>query len=278
MTEPAAQNTDSELDRAIGELLAARTDSRWHRVEVVASTGSTNADLAARAADPDAADGLVGTVRITTDQTAGRGRRERVWTAPAGGQLAISVVLPAGEHTDRLGWLSLATGVAAATAIDAQSGVRPVLKWPNDVLIGDKKVAGILAEYVATPSGGVVIVGAGLNTNLAADDLPVPTATSLAIETGAPLDTAAVARLGAAYLTALSDLDWPNGIDHIAQQYRSRCDTVGRRVRLELPGDRVVVGTAVDVDDSGRIVIADDAGGRMTAAAGDVVHLRPIAG
>ncbi|WP_020171685.1 biotin--[acetyl-CoA-carboxylase] ligase [Gordonia polyisoprenivorans] len=245
----------------------------WRRVEVVDSTGSTNADLAARADESD----LVGTVRITTDQTAGRGRRARTWSAPAGAQLAISAVVPVGAHTEQLGWLSLTTGIATATAIERHSGLRPVLKWPNDVLIDDRKIAGILAEYVTSTDGGVVVVGTGLNTNLTSDDLPVPTATSLRIETGRELAADDLAGLAIEYLRALDEQGWPDRLDAIAETYRQRCDTLGRRVRLLLPGDTEIVGQAVDVDDNGRIVIQRDGGERFTAAAGDVVHLRPVA-
>ncbi|MFT4126536.1 MAG: biotin--[acetyl-CoA-carboxylase] ligase [Gordonia sp. (in: high G+C Gram-positive bacteria)] len=238
----------------------------WHTVEVVASTGSTNADLVARAGDPD----LAGTVRITTDQTAGRGRHTRTWEAPPGGQVAISAVLPVTGRTDRLGWLSLGTGIAAARGIEAATGVAAVLKWPNDVLVGEKKVAGILSEFVDTPAGGVAVVGTGINTGMTPADLPVPTATSLAIETGTAVDVAAVA---AGYLRALSALNWPDAVDAIAAAYRRHCDTLGRAVRLILPTGEVA-GTAVDVDAEGRILVVDDAGHRHLAAAGDVVHLR----
>ncbi|MFT4041842.1 MAG: biotin--[acetyl-CoA-carboxylase] ligase [Gordonia sp. (in: high G+C Gram-positive bacteria)] len=259
----------AETQQRIVELLGAAGEGRWDRIEVVDSTGSTNADLVGRAHDP----GIVGTVRITTDQVAGRGRHARVWSAPAGGQLAISAVLAAGTQADTLGWLSLATGVAAAQAIERASGVRPVLKWPNDVLVNEKKVAGILAEFTATDAGGVVVVGIGINTNMTADDLPVPTATSLLEETGTRVD---VARLAAQFLLALAAQPWPADIASVAARYRERCDTLGRRIRLSLPGDRIVEGTAVDVDRRGRIVVDTGTGEPTVAAAGDVLHLRPV--
>lgn len=265
MTAEAPDTHD--VERRIGSLLDEAGVRRWGPIEVVASTGSTNADLAARALEP----GILGTVRITTDQVAGRGRHARVWSAPAGGQLAISVVLDAGADTAKLGWLSLATGVAAATAIDRATGVRPVLKWPNDVLVGEKKVAGILAEFTPAADGGVVVVGIGINTNMSAAELPVPTATSLLEETGAPVDPAVLA---AAYLTALAAQPWPDDIAGVAARYRERCDTLGRRITLQLPGGEVLEGTAADVDEQGRIVVQRPDGARVTAAAGDVLHLR----
>ncbi|GAA1481806.1 biotin--[acetyl-CoA-carboxylase] ligase [Gordonia sinesedis] len=278
-----------DLAAAMAALAPQLADTRWRHVEVVESTGSTNADLIARAAESD----IEGTVRITTDQTAGRGRHQRVWAAPAGGQLAMSVAFavragssgtraaaepsaPEGRpHTDELGWLSLLTGLSAAAAIEECTGVRPVLKWPNDVLVDDRKVAGILAEYAGSVDGGVAVVGIGINTDMTADELPVDTATSLRLATGAPVDTAALAT---AYLRALSEWRWPLDGAAAVEAYRHRSDTLGRRVRLTLPGGTEVVGTAVDIDPDGRIVVESDGGERTVAAAGDVVHLRPVDG
>ncbi|MGC4934578.1 biotin--[acetyl-CoA-carboxylase] ligase [Gordonia sp. DT30] len=272
-THPVPTNPISGLREAIEARGAELAGTIWRHVEVVDSTGSTNADLAARAEDPD----IVGTVRITTDQTAGRGRRSRIWSAPPGAQLALSAVLPVGESAAKLGWLSLATGLATATAVYRHTGVRPALKWPNDVLIAERKIAGILAEYVSAPGGGIVIVGTGINTNLRTDELPVPTATSLRIEGGEPLAAPDLAALAIEYLRALSEQGWPDHLDTIAAAYREHCDTLGRRVRLILPGDTEIIGQAVDIDDDGRIVIEQDGGQRFPAAAGDVVHLRPLA-
>lgn len=278
-THPETPDTASDPTPGLSEAIAARRGDLdgtiWHSVEVVASTGSTNADLAARADESR----IVGTVRITSDQTAGRGRRSRTWSAPPGAQLAISAVLPVGGNVETLGWLSLATGVATASAIERhsseqRSAVAPTLKWPNDVLVGERKIAGILAEYVASTNGGIVIVGTGINTNLGVDELPVPTATSLGIETGTELDAEALAGLAIDYLRALSEQGWPSRLDDIASGYRQRCDTLGRQVRLVLPGDTEIVGRAVDIDAAGRIVIEQEGGERYTAAAGDVVHLR----
>lgn len=249
-------------------LRALLSDTRWHTIEVVESTGSTNADLIERSSTED----VGGTVRITGDQTAGRGRHTRVWSAPAGAQVALSAAVPAGGRTEHLGWLSLIAGLAVAQAVEQVTGVRPTLKWPNDVLIDDRKVCGILSEYAATDTGGVAVIGSGINTAMTEDQLPVPTATSLSIVTGRAVPEA---ELAAAYLRSLADLleRWPGDVTGLAKLYRERSDTVGRRVRLLLPGDEEVVGIATGVDAAGRIVI--DAGGReVVAAAGDVTHLR----
>ncbi len=147
------------------------------------------------------------------------------------------------------------------------------LKWPNDVLVGERKLAGLLAEVV----DDAVVVGIGLNVSLRSDELPVPTATSLAIEASKVTDREPVLR------AVLRDLDRryralvAAGGDAqrcgLLDAYRAACTTVGRQVRVTLPGDQVLEGTAVDVDRAGRLVV-DAADGRHALAAGDVVHVR----
>ena len=142
------------------------------RLDVVEATGSTNADLRAHASDvwgwPDLS------VLVTDDQTAGRGRLDRTWIAPAGTSLAISVLLRTlPDSPDAVGWIPLIAGVAMADAVAAQLPGRDVgVKWPNDVLVEGRKISGILAEMV----DGTVIVGSGVNTRMTELDLPVPTA------------------------------------------------------------------------------------------------------
>jgi len=247
------------------------SETRWHTIEVVESTVSTNADLMARAATEGTAE-VAGVVRITTDQTGGRGRHGRTWTAPAGSSVAISAAVAVGPHADRLGWMSLLAGVAVARAVDAM-GVAAVLKWPNDVLIDGAKVCGILSEYAPAPDGGVAIIGIGINTDMTPEQLPVPTATSLAIATGAPVDVQDLTATVLAQLDAVL-YGWPDDIVALSAAYRDRCDTIGRRVRLVAPGDRDVIGTAVDIDADGRVIVETSAGERIVATAGDVTHLR----
>lgn len=138
----------------------------WRDVTVVPQTGSTNADLLAEAR-AGAAEGLV---LVAEEQTAGRGRLGRSWSAPPGAGLIFSVLLrPAGVPPTRLGWLPLLTGVAVASAVRDQTGLPASLKWPNDVLVGERKLAGILAEA----HGDAVVVGVGLNITLTQAELPV---------------------------------------------------------------------------------------------------------
>ena len=147
----------------------------WRQLEVVDETGSTNADLLARAAAGVDIDGVA---LVAEYQTAGRGRHGRHWSAPPRSQIALSVGVGAGDvPADAWGWLPLATGVAVVDALSEVTGIVAGLKWPNDVLVGSGKLAGILAE-VAAPEP-VIVVGLGLNVTLTADEAPDPAATSL---------------------------------------------------------------------------------------------------
>ena len=239
----------------------------WQDVRVVPQTGLTNADLLEEAR-AGAAEGLV---LVAEEQTAGRGRLGRAWSAPPRAGLIFSVLLrPAGVPPARLGWLPLLTGVAVATAVRDQARVPASLKWPNDVLVGERKLAGILAEAHAD----AVVVGVGLNVTLSLPELPVPTATSLLIEGAASTDRAA---LLAAILTGLGRRyqAWRADPDRagLRADYLHWCATIGRPVRVELPGGAVLTGTAGDVDDAGRLVLRT-ADGLVPVGAGDVVHVR----
>jgi BirA family biotin operon repressor/biotin-[acetyl-CoA-carboxylase] ligase len=208
------------------------SDVRWF--PEIDSTNQFAADLARAGA----ADGLV----VGADhQTAGRGRRGRTWESPAGSGLLVSVVL---RPVPPL--VTLAAGLAAAEACEQVAGVATTLKWPNDVLLDSRKVGGILSELV----GDAAVVGLGLNLTWAPE--------------GAARLTPGVdrAELLAAYLDGLED-----PVD-VLVRYRQRCATIGRRVRVELPGE-TVEGMAEAVDDEGRLVVD---GRKITA--GDVLHLR----
>ena len=242
--------------------------SPWTRVTTVADTGSTNADLALAARQGAES----GQVLVSDHQSAGRGRFSRVWTAPPGTSLAISVLLrpPGAVPPRRWLWLPLVTGLAVADGVRAATGLRPELKWPNDVLVDARKVCGILAERVDGGSGPAAIIGMGVNTTLAGDQLPVPTATSLALA-GAEVNPAEVA---AAILVALGEwyTRWLSGAD-LRAEYASRCSSVGRTVRVQLSASDSVTGEATGVDGDGCLLVTT--GGHERAfAAGDVVHLR----
>ncbi|WP_406283134.1 biotin--[acetyl-CoA-carboxylase] ligase [Embleya sp. NBC_00896] len=243
----------------------------WREVNVVPETGSTNADLAARADEPE------GLVLTAESQVAGKGRMDREWVAPPRSGIAVSVTLAPDEvPVARWGWLPLLTGVAAASAVSRVSGVDVRLKWPNDLLVGERKVAGILAER----AGAGVVVGLGLNVSLRQEELPVPTATSLALAEAETIDRDPILR---AVLRELEDwyTRWRlTGGDARASGllavYTDLCATIGRRVRVELPADQVLEGLATGIDDDGRLLVTGS-NGPTAVGAGDVVHVRPAA-
>jgi BirA family biotin operon repressor/biotin-[acetyl-CoA-carboxylase] ligase len=242
-------------------------DGLWSDLRVTAETGSTNADVAERARD-GAPEGLV---LVAERQTAGRGRQGRVWESPARAGIAVSVLLrPAGIDPARYGWLSLLAGVALVETVRRIAEVDAVLKWPNDLLIDERKCAGILAE-VAEP--GAVVVGLGLNTTLRKHELPGLDATSLALAGAACVDRDPLLR---ATLRALETwyLRWRDAggdaeVSGLREAYAFHCATLGREVTVHLPDGSELRGLAEVVDLDGRLVVD----GRALAA-GDVAHLR----
>jgi BirA family transcriptional regulator, biotin operon repressor / biotin---[acetyl-CoA-carboxylase] ligase len=227
-------------------------------LEVVGSVDSTNAELMRRAARLEHF-----AVLATDDQTAGRGRLGRTWVAPTGRTLAVSVFLASQPD----GWIPLLAGVAMARAVRTLVGAEVSLKWPNDVRVDGLKVSGILAELA--PEG--VVLGAGLNLTLAETELPTPVSTSLTMH-GADPD-GLFDRALAAYLTELRSV---LGTDAPREVVLAECDTIGRAVRVELPGGDLLEGAAMDLDRDGRLVVADASGNLSAVAAGDVTHVRPI--
>ncbi len=268
-----------------GRLRAAVLGGLWTAIDVVESTGSTNADLLARAAaQPEAGEGQV---LAAEEQTAGRGRLGRTWTSVPGAALTFSVLLrPVTVPAARRGWLPLLAGVAVASAVRSvtgnrvdNGGVGALLKWPNDVLVGERKLAGILAEQ--SPDASAVVIGMGLNVATPADALPVSPAglpaTSLLVE-GASVSREALLietlrQLERWYVAFRADPDAAR--TGLLDAYRPLCTTLGQTVRVELPAGRVMTGTARDIDHDGRLLIADKPGGPLLAlSAGDVVHVR----
>ncbi|WP_431985996.1 biotin--[acetyl-CoA-carboxylase] ligase [Streptomyces griseoflavus] len=277
------RNRWSDLDRPPLNASAlrrglVREGALWSRVDVVQRTGSTNSDLVARALAGEVREGAV---LVAEEQTAGRGRLDRQWSAPARSGLFFSVLLtPREVPLDRWGWLPLLTGVAVAAGLSRAAGVDTALKWPNDVLVtvrgAERKAGGILAEGAGEAG---VVVGAGINVSLRADELPVPTAGSLALAGAVSTDRDPLLR---GMLRALEE--WYGrwraaggdaGACGLQETYAAGCATLGRTVRAELPGDRALVGEAVAVDGDGRLVLATSAGVQEPVGAGDIVHLRP---
>ena len=245
------------------------------RVEVVDEVASTNAEVARRALE-GAPEGLV---VVAEHQSAARGRLDRRWEAPAGSSLLLSVLLRPTAPTRSWPWLPLLTGYAVDKTLKAH-GYDAGVKWPNDVLIGGRKVAGILVERLETPTGPAAVVGIGLNVSLTEDELPVPTATSLALASGrAPERTGLLVDLLSGLREAYDA--WQAGGDlggmRLLESYSAACVTLGVEVRVDLPGGEVLRGTAVEIAPGGRLVV-EGPQGRTPVGAGDVVHVRPTGG
>ncbi|TMR13498.1 biotin--[acetyl-CoA-carboxylase] ligase [Nonomuraea turkmeniaca] len=267
----------SDLDRpplsaaALNRALI-RPGSLWTGVTVVESTGSTNADLA-KAAGEGAAEGAV---LVAEEQLAGRGRLGRTWTAPPRSGLTVSVLLRPQVPVAVQGWLSLLYGVAAASAVRRLAEVDVRLKWPNDLLIGERKLAGVLAER----ADDAIVIGMGLNVSLKPEELPVESATSLAIEEAACLDRdpllRAVLREVESHYREWTAAGGDPDASGLRSAYLASSATIGRLVRVELPNGQVLIGQATDVDAFGHLQVAAE-GERHTLSAGDVVHVR-IAG
>jgi BirA family transcriptional regulator, biotin operon repressor / biotin---[acetyl-CoA-carboxylase] ligase len=291
--EPSSGRPSDPLDA--GALRSEVGGGLWTSVTVVPSTGSTNADLLA-------AGGPEGQVLVAEEQTAGRGRMGRSWVSQPGAALTFSVLLrPDSVPPERRGWLTLLAGVAVAQSVRAVSDLPATLKWPNDVLLHDGKLAGILAEQAAD---GAVVIGMGINVATTADALPTGPGglrgTSIAIEADREVgrgrpggrsgpvgrgnsagETVARQRLLAEILremerhyVAFRDNPDPEATG-LLSEYRTLCVTLGQQVRAELPGGRVVTGEATGVDAVGRLLITPPgAAAPVPVSAGDIVHLR----
>lgn len=261
------------------------TDVRWF-----GEIDSTNRYLLdeARAGAPE------GLVAVADHQTAGRGRLGRSWVAPAASSLLVSILLRPSLAAGQLHLVNVSVGLAAADACGSVAKVEPGLKWPNDLLVDGRKLAGVLAEAVLPgpraiggpgpggpgpgggPGGPAVVVGAGINVNWP-DELPeklVGAAVSLNHLAGRPVDRA---RLLVALLRSLEErltvLAEPGGPRALMSEYRRRCATIGSAVRVDL-ADESFTGVATDLSDEGHLLVNTDACLR-TVSAGDVVHLRP---
>lgn len=278
--------TGFDADRLRGLLLAP--SGPLARLEVVESVGSTNTALAG---ELTAAPWLWPTpgLLLAERQTEGRGRSGRTWVAPVGTSLTGTFVVRPGVPGDALGWLPLLAGLGVVTALRATAGVRAFLKWPNDVVVDNqvghvegwgtwRKLGGILTEVVPVPGDDpAVLVGVGLNVTQRPDELPVPSATSLALAGArhAERESVLVAVVGAlaevaARFTAAGGDALGSGL---ADEVAAACVTLGRAVHVDLPGGASLDGVAVRLDEAGALVVRG-AAGEQTVLAGDVLLVR----
>lgn len=262
-------------------------------------TGSTNDDLAARAATSSLANL---SVQTTEEQVQGHGRLGRSWQAPARSSLAASIYFrpSAGFDQSGLAWLSMLCATAMVQTLRHDASVAAGLKWPNDVVAGGKKICGLLAQLVMTEAGPVVVVGAGLNVSLTATELPVHTASSLELLGAQTLDRTLllggylrrVAHLFRAFERVGGNASAPAGYAleatggsagtgqeketaaTLRELVRSVMVTIGHQVDAHLPNGHVLSGTAVDLDAEGSLTVREPNGALHHVLAGDVYHLR----
>jgi BirA family biotin operon repressor/biotin-[acetyl-CoA-carboxylase] ligase len=241
--------------------------------EWIDETGSTNSDLIERAASlPDFS------VRVAGFQNAGKGRSGRTWVAPAGSSLFVSVLVkPEALPVSKFSWLPLLAGLAITNVVNSFDPENPAtLKWPNDVLVNQQKISGVLSELVSDLSG--VVIGAGLNISQQQSELPIENATSLKLQkVETNLDEVLsrylteLRRLLAAFTEAGGDANKSRLRFEILQH----CSTIGSRVKVVLPGDEELFGDAVGIDDTGRLILLPDESTKIVPiSAGDIVHLR----
>lgn len=263
--------TQTPAPRPPLDLARLSTPLGW-RVEVLEATPSTNAALAERARSGEEP----GLVLVTEHQTAGRGRLDRVWETPPRSSLTFSVLLRPDVAPTSWTWLPLLTGYAVQAAL-ADRLPDIALKWPNDVLVDadagtGRKVCGILVERVETATGPMAVVGVGINVDQTLEELPVALATSVALETGEPVERTGLLAQVLGSLHGLQGL--LDDVGSLHRAYADVCVTLGRTVDVHLPGGEVRRGEALDIDATGALVVGTD-DGAFTVAAGDVVHVRP---
>ncbi|MFZ4107386.1 MAG: biotin--[acetyl-CoA-carboxylase] ligase [Candidatus Planktophila sp.] len=249
------------------EMLRAPLDSgiinagltQYWRVSVVELTTSTQSDLIDLVTRGRA---QVGDVIVAEFQSAGRGRLTRTFEAPAGSALLFSIYIKPSRPQMDWGWIPLIAGVSVAQSLPS---VDARVKWPNDILIDNKKISGLIAQVV----GDGIVIGIGINVGMSIEELPVPQATSLAIE-------GSVNTSRNALLTDLLTIfeknftTWDKGSNEISGTYEALSATLGREIEVHYPDGRIESGTAASISPSGELVLADG----VHVLAADIIHLR----
>jgi BirA family biotin operon repressor/biotin-[acetyl-CoA-carboxylase] ligase len=244
----------------------------WREVRIVERTGSTNADLLALAAQGEPS----GLVLVAREQTQGRGRLDREWVSPPGSGLTFSALLRTALAVGEIGPIPLLAGAAVAEAVETCTGLTIGLKWPNDLIVRDRKLGGLLVQHSPTDA---LVIGIGLNVSLTVEQRPTPQSTSLLIEGVPDADREhealleEVLRILGAAMGPLVDARQTPGIDALTD-YRARCTTLGRDVEVQLPSGQVLRGRAKDVDATGALIVDSIDGDEVIVTAGDVIRVR----
>lgn len=259
MGEPNNDSTPNDrldIDRLQASLL---TQAFGRTLRYAPSTASTNADALAYLQQLTGPAAAHGTVILADCQTAGRGRRGRTWHSPAQGNIYMSVIVLPEPGAKRVGawlpWIPLISALAVADCLSSSSGLAVSVKWPNDLLIGDKKIGGILCEQTTAADRSLaIIIGIGLNINTGADSFPKElqaSATTLATETGRPLDRVTILTDLLLQLEQRMDRLFHEGPSGMMDEFTRRCSTVGRTVRVALEENGNVQGIAESIGHDG---------------------------
>ena len=275
-----------DIDRLNASL---RTRAFGRVLHYTPSTASTNADALAYLQQPATAPAPHGLVILADCQTAGRGRRGRTWHSPPQGNIYTSIVVVPRPGPNRIGpwlsWIPLFAALAVADCLTTQTALAVSVKWPNDLLINEKKISGILCEQTTTPDRTMaVVIGIGLNINAALDNFPEDLrsgATTIAAESGRPFDRVPI--LADLFLRLEERMDrlFLDGPAGMAQEFTQRCSTLGKTVRVTLEEQGIVQGVAESIGPDGclRLRVTSDTSpapspSLMEVRSAEVVHLR----
>jgi BirA family biotin operon repressor/biotin-[acetyl-CoA-carboxylase] ligase len=239
--------------------------------EKISSTSAVARDLTAHQ-DPAT---LHGTVIVAEEQTGGMGRLGRAWASPGGG-IWTTIILKPRIPIDRLFMLTMVGSLAVVRAIKKIAGIGALIKWPNDIYIGSKKVGGVITELSAEgPIVHYVLVGIGVDANVPLRDLPSrirDTATSLSSELGHEVDRISIlATLLREFELRYNQVEGGE-YDAIVREWKSLSWTLEHRVRIHL-GTRTFEGEAIDIDDYGALIVRKDSGAVERVIAGDCEHV-----
>ena len=244
-----------------------------HELHYFEETGSTNDD-AFRLGLSGAPEG---TVVIAESQSSGKGRLKRVWHSPPGVNLYTSVILRPSFKTMRAPQISIAAGVAVAETLNPYCGGRAELKWPNDVLIGGKKICGILAQMKTVESGiDFVVVGIGININIHRNQFSNEIneiATSLAIESGGEIPRSDVIIRLYENLTKWYKKLQICGFEPVRQAWLDLTPMIGKTVQVRF-SEEVVSGTACGLDEDGSLILQTDLNSTLRVSAGDATIIK----
>lgn len=213
---------------------------------------------------------LEGTVVIAETQTKGKGRMGRKWVSPRSGGIYASIILRPDLETDELPAITLITATAIINTIKKTAGIEAGMKWPNDILVGDKKISGILTEIKAQPDiVDFLILGIGVNVNTSKGKLP-PEGTSIKVETGEEVSRMELVQSMLLEIEEVYSKFKKKGFSSLRKECKKLSSVLGKKVKIE-EHHRKIEGVAFDIDEKGALIIKDEEGKFQRVFSGDVV-------